>query len=742
MIATPVFKRSYDVCVVDPEGVYLLSDRHPVLLKGRVFCQLAPLLDGRHTAGAIVDALAAEVDPLQVRLALAFLERQRHIVEAAAEVPLSRLAFWDELGVDARQAEQRLRAASVSLCASGDVPLEPFAAALTEHGLTVADGGALTLVLADDYLNPDLESINEAALAGGTSWLLARPLGTTIWIGPVFVPGRTGCWSCLAHRLRLNRSVERYLQRRVGRPESIPVARAMLPGTRDAARALVAVETVRAIVDEQGALVAGITTIDLRDRRVEHHALVRRPQCAACGQPISEPRPVALASRAKRFTADGGHRADAPAAMLERYGHHVSWLSGAVRQLEALPIPSAPSIHIFDSGENRAATADSLDLLRHSFRSRAGGKGVTEVQARASALGEALERYSGLHQGGEPGVRATFRELDDRAVHPNACMLVSDSQYRDRQQWNARRTRFCHVPEPFDESASIEWTPLWSLTRETTRYLPAAYCYYSAGEAAGSRWSVASSNGCAAGTTLEEAILQGFLELVERDAVAIWWYNRLRRPAVDLGTFDEPYVAAIRTEYARLSRDIWVLDLTTDLGIPAFAAVSRRIDQPEHRLVFGFGAHLDPRIGLLRALTEMNQCLPWASVDLTPDGLGSHGDDMRRWQRVETLETQPHLVPAAAPARAASSYPRQWSDDLRDDVRWCQRIVEDKGLEMLVLDQTRPDLELPVARVVVPGLRPFWARFAPGRLYEVPVSLGWLPQPLPEESLNPIAMFW
>jgi len=43
--------------------------------------------------------------------------------------------------------------------------------------------------------------------------------------------------------------------------------------------------------------------------------------------------------------------------------------------------------------------------------------------------------------------------------------------------------------------------------------------------------------------------------------------------------------------------------------------------------------------------------------------------------------------------------------------------------------------------VIVPGLRHFWARFAPGRLYDVPVQLGWLPQPLAEEELNPIPMF-
>jgi ribosomal protein S12 methylthiotransferase accessory factor len=71
----------------------------------------------------------------------------------------------------------------------------------------------------------------------------------------------------------------------------------------------------------------------------------------------------------------------------------------------------------------------------------------------------------------------------------------------------------------------------------------------------------------------------------------------------------------------------------------------------------------------------------------------------------------------------------------------CQARVEAIGLEMLILDQTRPEIGLPVAKVIVPGLRHFWTRFAPGRLYDVPVQLGWLPRPLTEEELNPIPMF-
>jgi ribosomal protein S12 methylthiotransferase accessory factor len=256
---------------------------------------------------------------------------------------------------------------------------------------------------------------------------------------------------------------------------------------------------------------------------------------------------------------------------------------------------------------------------------------------------------------------------------------------------------------------------------------------------------VGCSNGNAAGNTLEEAILQGFFELVERDAVALWWYNRVRRPAVDLDSFDEPYLRQLAT-YLRedQQRELWVLDLTSDLQITVFAALSRRTDRQPEDILMGFGAHSDPRIALLRAVTELNQMLTWVLTDrdgtlVTPDALDD--PETLDWLKTATRENQPYLVPRDGPAHRLSDFPACRRDDLRDDVLACQALVELRGLEMLVLDQTRPDIGLPVVKVIVPGLRHFWARYAPGRLYDVPVQLGWLPNPLAEEQLNPISMF-
>ena len=177
------------------------------------------------------------------------------------------------------------------------------------------------------------------------------------------------------------------------------------------------------------------------------------------------------------------------------------------------------------------------------------------------------------------------------------------------------------MPEPFDERAVIDWTPVWSLLRREQKLLPTAMLYFNPDPGRRPVSVRADSNGNAAGASLEDAILQGFFELVERDAVALWWYNRTRQPAVSLDSFNDSWVAGLDAVYRRLNRQLWVLDVTSDLGIPAMVAVSRRKDKLSEDIMFGFGAHFDPHIALRRALTELGQLL-WPVADARADGTG------------------------------------------------------------------------------------------------------------------------
>jgi len=732
MLFKPRFKTSLQVASVAPEGVFLLSETQHFLLKGSLYQQLAPLIDGHHTVDEIVEALSTQTAAANVYYAVMCLEQQGYLVEADEYIPPALAAFYESLQLNSSKAHQRLQNAQVSIRAIGAVTTEPLQEALSALTIqAVASGGELDIILTDDYLQADLATINQHALAAHRPWLLVKPVGTMIWLGPLFQPGNTGCWACLEQRLRINRPVASFIRRRQQLTTPVLTSKAALPTTFQVGVQWVATEIVKWLLQGQSKLSGQLLTLNTWSWELQTHRLTQRPQCSACGQPaLASPSPLKLASHRKTFITDGGHRGIAPESTLQQYQHHLSPITGVVRSLK--PIATSGPTHIYVAQHHFAARFDDLFFLQQNLRGRSSGKGKTDVQAQVSAFGEAIERYSGSFQGNEIRHRSTYQALRETAIHPNACMHFSDQQYQNRERWNAHAYPSRQVPEPFDEEREIDWTPLWSLTEQTFKYLPTAYCYYGCSQP--DCW--ADSNGSAAGNSREEAILQGFLELVERDSVALWWYSQIRRPQIALEGFEEPYLQVLQNYYQTLQREFWVLDITSDLNIPTFAAISRQVESPQEAIIFGFGAHFDPTIALLRAVTEMNQMLPTV---ITGNYLSEDPVALTWWQTA-TLTTQPYLQPQHVVAKVTADY--VWHEDLRDDVMACVAIAKQRGLEVLVLDQTRPDVGLNVVKVVVPGLRSIWHRLAQGRLYEVPVQLGWLPQPLAEAQLNPTPVFF
>ncbi len=747
MLTTPSLQKCFTAEVVKDEGVFLLSEFGHFVLTGRLHESVLPLIDGRRTAEQIAGELAGRLRPEEVYYALLALERQGFIVETNGSDAAPACGLWDYLGQDPTGCRERLKSTRVAALTTSDLEQGPLVEALAANGLRVGEEGDLTVVLASDYLRPELREVNREALRRDKPWLLAKPLGTMVLLGPVFRPGVTGCWECLAQRIRGNREVEAFLQEK-GRPVSPRADPHVFSATAPAVVRLAAFHAGRAVAYGVNPQLEGkVISLDLSTLVTTTHHLVRRPQCPACGDReavLRHPAPLRLSPQPKVFTADGGHRGATPEETFARYQIHISPITGIVKSLELTHRGDGEALNVYLAGHNFAMKNDSLFFLRNNLRSKSCGKGVTDAQARASALCEALERYSGVARGEEPKVTATFRELGSRAIHPNACMNFSEAQYRDRQVWLSRGSPFQVVPAPFDPDARIDWAPVWSFRTCDFKYLPLRYCYYGYPVSDEAAYCWADSNGSAAGNTLEEAILQGFLELVERDAVAVWWYNRLARPAVDLDGLGEPYIDRLRGHYRALGREFWVLDLTHDFLVPAFVAVSRRVDQPVEEIVMGFGAHLDARLGVLRALTEMNQFLP------AVNGVGANGQreygytdpHAIQWWQTATVANQPYLLPlAAARSRGRGDWSARAGGDVLADVLHLVRTAEVLGLETLVLDQSRPDVGLRVAKVFVPGMRHFWARLGPGRLYDVPVRLGWLSRPLQEHELNPIPMF-
>jgi ribosomal protein S12 methylthiotransferase accessory factor len=315
------------------------------------------------------------------------------------------------------------------------------------------------------------------------------------------------------------------------------------------------------------------------------------------------------------------------------------------------------------------------------------GKGLELQQAMASALMEACEGFHAEEIG--PIRRAAYRDLAARETVVDA-------------------TTLCAGTRPFDPAAAIDWIEGRDLLGGTPCWIPAEIVHTDYARPQPEGFFLAGSNGLASGNHLVEAINAALYELVERDALAVWMARPLRQRAgylLDLASIDDPDCWALLDRYAAADVAARVWDITTDIGIAAFLCEIRDEaagDPQSLRRFHGSGCHADRSIALSRALTEAAQTrltyIAGIRDDLSPEEYrSSPGDDIRD----ALLDA---LAREVAPLRFAAA-PSGATDDLTDDLRWALGRLSAAGLaRAVVIDLTRPEFDIPVVRLVIPGL--------------------------------------
>ena len=583
--------------MLPPDVVCLYSEDRKFFLHGELYCALASAIaKGGKSFRELVRELEPDFPSDKIEEALKRLIERRYIVPASRSPAGAVAGYWASLGLPPGIAEQNLGNCRVRVESIDVQGAAEFGAALSELGVRVVKRSPdLTVTLVNDYLERRLAELNRQRVSDRSRWLLVQPSGAFPLVGPVFSPGESACWTCLFDRMIRNREVKGFLDRGPARPVAAsPLAR---NAVGQGAIQFAALEVAKAIATGfRTELNDHIVSHDLLGSTIVKHYVAARPQCPTCGSkklrdPRRAPAPIELGPGAKLVMTSGGYRTVSSRATVARFRKHVSPLTGVVTRLERIEA-DLPMNTNFYAAHNFSAPAQNVDQLRAGLTGGSFGKGSTAEQAEASALMEAIERYSGIFQGDE--IRVTRRFTDfapGDAILPNDVLLFSDAQYLPEQTGRQRiRTRHKWPRLHSIRSAKIEWSPVWSLRDRRFKYIPTSllYFFYS-GPAA----FHADSNGCAAGNTLEEAIVQGFLELVERDAYAIWWYNRLQRAEVDLSHFDDSYVRDLQTQLAETGRKLWVLDVTSDLGVPTYVAILHWMQNGQENIEFGSGAHFD-----------------------------------------------------------------------------------------------------------------------------------------------------
>jgi YcaO-like protein with predicted kinase domain len=207
---------------------------------------------------------------------------------------------------------------------------------------------------------------------------------------------------------------------------------------------------------------------------------------------------------------------------------------------------------------------------------------------------------------------------------------------------------------------------------------------------------------------LVEAISAGICELVERDAVALWSASGMRlraRCALDTASVDGPDCRAILAKYDEAGIDVRLWNVASDLGIPAFVCDIRDPSRPEPgrlQRFHGAGCHPDRVIALIRALTETAQTRLTYIAGIRDDLLPTEYEEPPTAEIIDALldalrqETTPQSFQEVAGLAA---------DDLGQDLRWELERLRSVGITRAVaIDLTRPEFEIPVVRMVIPGL--------------------------------------
>jgi ribosomal protein S12 methylthiotransferase accessory factor len=554
-------------------------------------------------------------------------------------------------------------------------------------------------------------------------WLPVEISAARISVGPLFpASGPRPCVTCLAERARAHDDLGRLLAahpaaRALGPRRLLPEARQAEIGFLRRAVTALGRASPGAILWRGAGGAAGGTA-----------RAASRGGCPSCGAPAVR---IELPSGRAATLRAGGYRPIGAADLLRQIEAAVDPVSGIVRDLVALPAaaPVRPLSQVFIARHAFPLARPDLQSTLRNLQGRSAGKGRQAAEGRAGAIAEALERYAGLARPGDAPRAARARDLGADAIAPNDWMLYAPAQFAAAAEWRALDDPAAFVPDPADPDRALDWTAVSDLISGAPAWAPAALCWHQFRPSLpGPLPGIACSNGCAAGQTRTDALVQGLLELIERDAVGIWWQARARRPECALHGRGDRWLDRVCEALSDLGYDLAAQDLTHDLGVCVVAAVAWP-SRGAGPMLLGFGAHLSPATALSRAVTEVLQVLPdrpagelggmpWSGLGRVP-GRAPPGpadfDFLRPRGGGGTAGPGQDLPPAPATADAALAA--------------LLGTLDAAGLRVFALDQGRPDVPLAVQRVIVPGLRHFRPRLAPGRLDSVPARLGWAGDP-------------
>jgi ribosomal protein S12 methylthiotransferase accessory factor len=313
--------------------------------------------------------------------------------------------------------------------------------------------------------------------------------------------------------------------------------------------------------------------------------------------------------------------------------------------------------------------------------------------------------------------------------------------------------------KPFDPDQQIDWVWGYSFLQDSPIMVPQILAYYSSSNGQG--FIFETSNGCALGGSLEEAIFYGIMEVVERDSFLLTWYAQLPLPRLDpFSAGDLELELMVNRLKSVAGFDLFLYNATMENGIPSIWALAKNRKPKGVNLICAAGAHLDPVRAAKSAVHELSGMMltldekfeanreKYEQMFHDPSLVREMEDHSMLYGLPQAEERLQFLLEENRPLRTfEEEFKRTLKQpDLTEDLRRILQVFRQLKLDVIVVDQSTPELTrngLHCVKVLIPGMLPITFGHhltrvtGLERVLQVPAELGYVKEPLLQEQLNP-----
>ena len=323
------------------------------------------------------------------------------------------------------------------------------------------------------------------------------------------------------------------------------------------------------------------------------------------------------------------------------------------------------------------------------------GKGATREQAKASAMMEGFERYSAERQ-----------DADNERT-----FVDTYNNLNNKQDINVLDPKDLLLPKNFTtqnvENSRLEWIEANDIISEETIYVPSNavfHPYIPTREVQPSPIAIfkGNTNGLASGNIIEESVLHGIFEVVERDAWSIFELTKRNKKEINQDTIENDIINELLSKFNDEGIEIKLMDITADLKITTVAAsADDTVLKDPALLTLGVGTHLDPNIAVIRALTEVAQSRATQIHGTREDTI--RADFMRKSGYDHMKKMNRHYFQKEETTIDLGDIEDKSSNSIKKDIETSIEEVQKAGFEqILYTDLTREEIGINVARVIIP----------------------------------------